>query len=195
MSAMMLQSKIKLQKLSIVVVCGIFISFLLLHQARSTFRKSQPPFLEPIAQDTTTYTSQTPGVAKGYSIKPIAYIFPQYYPFEDNDKLHGQNFTEWNNVKKVTHNKYGLETIRPHESFGYYNGLEFKTRQRQGKFLNDHGFYGAVFHHYWFDGRPVMDHIIKAMLEDGEPDVNFMLSCKFILVQLYSLLWGSSTCS
>ncbi|CZS98223.1 uncharacterized protein RAG0_07028 [Rhynchosporium agropyri] len=113
---------------------------------------------------------------KGYSIKPLVYIFPQYYEFEDNDRLHGKNFTEWVNVKKVTHNQYGLETIRPHESIGFYNGLEFSTRERQGRFLRDHGYYGAVFHHYWFAGRPVMDHVIQKMLEDGEPNVPFMLS-------------------
>ncbi|TVY83415.1 Uncharacterized protein LSUE1_G001039 [Lachnellula suecica] len=125
---------------------------------------------------TLSSTSPANGNSWSYSIKPLAYIFPQYYPFEDNDRIHGINFTEWDNVKKVTHNGFGLETIRPHESIGFYNGLAFETRQRQAKYLRDSGFYGVVFHHYWFAGRPVMDHIIKAMLEDGEPDIPFMLS-------------------
>jgi hypothetical protein len=115
-------------------------------------------------------------ISRGYSIKPIAYIFPQYYPFPENDRIWGANFTEWDNVGKATHNSHGLETIRPHESVGYYNGLEFRTRQRQGRFLRDNGFYGAVYHHYWFAGKPVMDSVIQAMLKDGEPNTPFMLS-------------------
>ncbi|KAH6663176.1 glycosyltransferase WbsX-domain-containing protein [Halenospora varia] len=111
-----------------------------------------------------------------YSVKPIAYIFPQYYPFPENDKIWGANFTEWDNVFQVTHNSLGLETIRPAESVGYYNGLDFSTRQRQGKFLLDSGFHGAVYHHYWFAGKPVMDGVIQAMLADGEPNTPFMLN-------------------
>jgi len=111
-----------------------------------------------------------------YSIKPLVYIFPQYYPFPENDKIWGANFTEWDNVRKATHNVFGLETIRPHESVGYYNGLSLQTRQRQGQFIRDHGIYGAVFHHYWFAGKPVMDHVVQALLKDGEPNIPFMLS-------------------
>jgi len=112
----------------------------------------------------------------GYSVKPIAYIFPQFYPFPENNRIWGENFTEWTNVRRLTHNGFGLETIRPHDSFGMYNGLEYTTRKRWGDFLKASGFHGAVFHHYWFSGKPVMDHIVQAMLKDGEPDVPFMLS-------------------
>lgn len=79
-------------------------------------------------------------------------------------------------MKKVTHNQFGLETLRPHESIGLYDGLSFETRRRYGKFLKDYGFHGAVFHHYWFAGRPVMEHVIEEMLKDGEPSIPFMLS-------------------
>jgi len=123
----------------------------------------------------TQQTTQISGT-RGYSVKPIAYIFPQFYPIPENDRNHGTNFTEWDNVYKVTHNEFGLETIRPDESVGYYNGLAFSTRQRQGKFLRDSGFYGAVYHHYWFAGLPVLDGVIQAMLKDGEPNTPFMLS-------------------
>jgi hypothetical protein len=128
---------------------------------------------------TTSFTSTTPKEhpnSKGYSIKPIAYIFPQYYPFEQNNRLWGENFTEWDNVNKVTQNGFALETVRPSEEIGYYNGLEFATRERQGKLINENGFYGLAYHHYWMAGTPVMDHILQAMLLDGEPNTKFMLS-------------------
>jgi hypothetical protein len=111
-----------------------------------------------------------------YSIKPVVYIFPQYYPFPENNKIWGENFTEWNNVLKVTHNAHGLETIRPHGSIGYYNGLSLSTRRRQAKLINENGFYGLAYHHYWMSGKPIMDHVLQAMLKDGEPNTPFMLS-------------------
>ncbi|CZR64324.1 uncharacterized protein PAC_14222 [Phialocephala subalpina] len=160
-------SSVNLRKVAIVLGLIVLIKVLLSYQNFSYHEHALPSFIPSYSP------SKTP---QGYSIKPVAYVFPQYYVFEDNSRLHGENFTEWVNVNKTTHNAFGLETIRPHESIGYYDGLEFQTRQRQGKFLRDSGFYGVAFHHYWFAGRPVMDHVIKAMLEDGEPDINFMLS-------------------
>ncbi|KAE8442025.1 hypothetical protein EG329_003926 [Mollisiaceae sp. DMI_Dod_QoI] len=161
-------SNVNLRKVAIVVGLIVLIKVLLSYQTEFSFHEHTLPQLIP------SYSS--PNSPKGYSIKPIAYVFPQYYVFEDNNRLHGENFTEWVNVNKTTHNAFGLETIRPHESIGYYNGLEFQTRERQGKYLRDSGFYGVAFHHYWFAGRPVMDHVVNAMLEDGEPNIPFMLS-------------------
>ncbi|KUJ23513.1 uncharacterized protein LY89DRAFT_184426 [Mollisia scopiformis] len=114
--------------------------------------------------------------SKGYSVKPIAYIFPQYYPFEQNNRLWGENFTEWDNVNKVTHNGFGFETVRQHESIGYYNGLEFGTRQRQCQLIRENEFYGLAYHNHWMAGTPMMDHILQAMLLVGEPNTKFMLS-------------------
>jgi hypothetical protein len=149
------------------------------HPHKDLFHPYQDTALDAfddVPQDVSEDDTSDAGSSELYSVKPIAYIFPQYYPFPENDKIWGANFTEWDNVRKATKNSYGLETIRPHESVGYYNGVEFATRQRQGRFLRDSGFYGAVFHHYWFAGKPVMDGVIKAMLKDGEPNIPFMLS-------------------
>jgi Glycosyltransferase WbsX len=132
------------------------------------------PFSPPDLSHSPPATPR-PGSSK-YTVKPIAYIFPQYYPIPENDIIWGENFTEWNNVLKVSKNAYGMSTIRPAPSVGYYNGLDFSTRKRQGEFLRESGFYGAVFHHYWFSGKPVMDGIIQAMLKDGQPNIPFMIS-------------------
>ncbi|KAK2629644.1 hypothetical protein QTJ16_000464 [Diplocarpon rosae] len=164
----MLQSTPSFQKFAVVFVLALSASLLYLYQSPSLYLQHHIPH-------GSIHHAPHPA-PRAYSIKPIAYIFPQYYPFKENNQLHGENFTEWNNVRRVTHNSWGLETIRPHESIGFYNGLEFQTRKRQGKFLRESGFHGAVFHHYWFAGKPVMDHIVRAMLEDGEPDIPFMLS-------------------
>lgn len=159
------------RKIALLVILILTTSVLFGYQTSSSFRQRLLPQHIGIH-----HSPNSQKVSRDYSIKPIAYIFPQYYAFEENNRLHGENFTEWDNVRRVTHNAFGLETIRPHKSIGFYNGLEFQTRERQGRFLRDNGFYGAVFHHYWFAGRPVMEHVIQAMLEDGEPNMPFMLS-------------------
>jgi hypothetical protein len=168
---MAMQFNATFRKLAVVVTFVLGTSLILLYQSSFPLHSHMVP--QYVASGTH---KPEQNVSRDYSIKPIVYIFPQYYVFEDNNRLHGENFTEWVNVKKVTKNAFGLETIRPHESIGFYNGLEYATRKRQGDFLRNGGFYGAVFHHYWFSGRPVMEHIIQAMLEDGEPNIPFMLS-------------------
>lgn len=76
---------------------------------------------------------------EGYSIKPIAYVFPQFHPIPENDEFWGVNFTEWVNVKKVTHNKHGQEILRPTKEVGYYNLLDYSTRVRYAKLIRDSG--------------------------------------------------------
>jgi len=109
------------------------------------------------------------------TIKPIIYLFPQFHAIPENDKFWGVNWTEWDNVRRVKINKYGQETLRPAEEVGYYNLLDYSARARQSRFLRECGFYGIAIHHYWF-GRPVMERVLLAMLEDGQPDMPFMLN-------------------
>ncbi|KAH0421952.1 hypothetical protein CcaCcLH18_13114 [Colletotrichum camelliae] len=110
-----------------------------------------------------------------YSIKPIAYVFPQFHAIPENDKFWGENFTEWVNVQKLTINKYGVEVIRPAKEIGFYNLLDLETRKRWTDTIKKSQLHGLVFHHYWF-GYPVMDKVLQAMLNDGHPDVPFMLN-------------------
>lgn len=76
---------------------------------------------------------------KGYSLKPLAYVFPQYHAIPENDKFWGTNFTEWDNVRRVEVNKHGIETLRPSEEIGYYNLLDYDVRKRYSKLVRDSG--------------------------------------------------------
>ena len=116
-----------------------------------------------------------PEADKAYSIKPLAYIFPQFHPIPENDKFWGVNFTEWTNVKPAKVNGWGAEIQQPTDEIGYYNLLDYSTRARYARHAHDAGLYGFIYHHYWF-GRPVMERVLMAMLEDGQPDMPFMLS-------------------
>lgn len=88
--------------------------------------KSNPEVLDEIPEMNDANSVPT----WAYSIKPLAYVFPQFHPIPENDKFWGENFTEWTNVVKVTHNVYGGETLRPAASIGYYNLLDYSTRER-----------------------------------------------------------------
>ncbi|KAK6537191.1 hypothetical protein TWF694_011388 [Orbilia ellipsospora] len=153
-------------------------SLILFRRPASTFYKELhlPLLTGSKSSDSEQSSGYSHNTWNGYSVKPIAYVFPQFHAIPENDNIWGLNWTEWDNVQRATHNTFGLETIRPHPSIGYYDGLEFTTRRRQGQYLRDSGFYGVAFHHYWFGGRPVMDGIISQMLIDGEPNIPFMLS-------------------
>lgn len=76
---------------------------------------------------------------EGYSIKPLAYVFPQFHAIPENDRFWGANFTEWNNVRKVTENRFGLETLRPAPEVGYYNLLDYETRARYARLVKESG--------------------------------------------------------
>ncbi|KAF6839182.1 hypothetical protein CPLU01_01920 [Colletotrichum plurivorum] len=120
-------------------------------------------------------TGHVSGKLPEYSIKPIAYIFPQFHRIPENDKFWGENFTEWTNVQKITVNNVGVETPRPAKEVGFYNLLDLSTRKRYTETIKKSSIHGVVYHHYWF-GYPVMDGVIQAMLKDGHPDVPFMLN-------------------
>lgn len=81
----------------------------------------------------------------GYSIKPIAYVFPQFHAIPENDRFWGANFTEWVNVKKVKENAYGLETLQPAKEIGYYNLLDYNVRERYAKLVKDSGCVESLF--------------------------------------------------
>ncbi len=66
--------------------------------------------------------------------------------------------------------------MRPSDAIGYYNVVEYPTRQRRARYLLDIGLYSVVYHHYWFTGKAATDHGIQAMLKDGELNTHFMLS-------------------
>ena len=109
------------------------------------------------------------------SLKVIAYVFPQFHPIPENDGAWGTGFTDWMNVKKVTMNQFGVETLHPTEEVGYYNLLDKSTRERYARFARESGVDGFVYHHYWF-GKPVMEKPLELILADGEPNLPFMLS-------------------
>jgi hypothetical protein len=104
----------------------------------------------------------------------LALYFPQFHEFEVNNVLWGKGYTDFRGVEAATTARHGYPVIRPLD--GFYNTLDYWTRHRQARVARQYGIYGFVYYHYWFNGGPVMEAPLLALLEDGEPDLPFALS-------------------
>ena len=124
-----------------------------------------PPKNEP-----TAYLEEWP-----FSLRLLAYAFPQFHETPLNDRLWGKGYTEWTRARKVTFNKKGTPLRQPVEH-GYYNLLSRHIRKEYGEISRKYGVYGFIYHHYWFNGEPEMSRPLEYMLEDNYPDTMFMLN-------------------
>lgn len=105
----------------------------------------------------------------------FAWYFPQFYPFPENNKNWGKDFTDWSLVKvSPEENIYGIPVQKPGE-LGYYDLRNLSTRQEQRKLAKAYGLDGFIFYHYWLENRPVMREVLDQRLTDGEPGLPFML--------------------
>lgn len=106
--------------------------------------------------------------------KPKIYAFylPQYHQIPENDEFWGEGFTDWVNVKKAKPLFEGhRQPILPSEEVGFYDLKDPEVLRRQAKMAKDHGIDGFIFHHYWFDGRKVLDTPINNWLNDQTIDL------------------------
>lgn len=106
----------------------------------------------------------------------LFWYFPQYYEAPENAKFWGSGFTDWVSLQRfITNPATGHPLQRPTE-LGYYSLLRHDIREQQRKLLQQYGGYGFIFHHYWFNDRPVLHEVLEARLKDGEPAVPFFLN-------------------
>jgi len=111
--------------------------------------------------------------------KVLVVYFPQYHQDPLNDRLWGEGFTDWVNLKEAPQkNRKGYDIPRPTD-FGYYDLRNTTIRKMQGELAKKHGVDGFVYHHYWFyddeHPGPSLHAPLMDMLEDGHPNLPFCL--------------------
>ena len=105
----------------------------------------------------------------------LAYFFPQFHEFQENNEFWGKGFTDFSNVARSLESEYGYPVIRPYERMGFYDLLWHDQRMYQAAIAKKYDVHGFIIMHYWFDGKPVMDKPLEALLVDGQPDIPFCL--------------------
>jgi lipopolysaccharide biosynthesis protein len=116
---------------------------------------------------------------KNPQTKPNIYAFylPQYYQCPENDEFWGEGFTDWDNVKKAKPLFDGhRQPILPSAEVGFYDLKDPEVLRKQAQMAKDHGINGFVFHHYWFNGKKVLDTPLNNWLNDPTIDLPLALS-------------------
>lgn len=109
------------------------------------------------------------------NIKLIAFYFPQFHPFSENEKFWGKGFTEWINTTKSMPLFLNHYQPRLPDELGFYDTRIREVLRDQIRIAKNYGIHGFCFHHYWFMGKPVMRAPYNHIIADKNLDIPFCL--------------------
>jgi len=101
----------------------------------------------------------------------LAFYLPQYHRVAENDEWWGEGFTDWRNVAAASRLfPSHAQPLAPTE-LGEYDLGDVDVMRQQAALARQHGVDGFVMHHYWFDGRPLLERPMQNLL--SSPDIDF----------------------
>ena len=105
----------------------------------------------------------------------LAFYLPQFHQIPENDAWWGTGFTDWANVDRARPLYDGhSQPVEPSE-LGRYDLSDPDVMRSQAALAAEHGVDGFVMHHYWFDGRKLLETPLRNLLDDPSIDFPFAL--------------------
>ena len=108
------------------------------------------------------------------NVRVLSYYLPQFHPIPENDRWHGDGFTEWTKVRAANPLFVGhYQQHIPHSDIGYYLLNSAQVLRHQADMMRKAGVHGQVFYHYWFSGKLILEHPASMLLENSDIDMPF----------------------